>query len=58
MPLYNAGRGTTNNVTNNTTYGATTVNIYAQPGQDVNEIADAVQNRLAFLQRQREAAFA
>lgn len=40
------------------TYGATNIQIYAQPGMDVNQLADAVQNRLALLQRQREAAFA
>lgn len=40
------------------TYGATNIQIYAQPGMDVNQLADAVQSRLALLQRQREAAFA
>lgn len=35
----------------------TTVNIYAQPGMDVNELADAVQNRLAALEKQRRVAF-
>lgn len=34
-----------------------TINVYAQPGQDVNQIADAVSRRLATLQKQREAAY-
>ena len=38
--------------------GDTTINIYAQPGMDVNQLADAVQSRLVALQRQRERAFA
>lgn len=33
-----------------------TVNVYGSPGMDVNRLADAVQNRLVALQRQREAA--
>lgn len=36
----------------------TTINIYASPGMDVNQLADQVQDRLAFLQRQRERAYA
>lgn len=36
----------------------TTINIYAQPGQDVNQLADAIQDRLVLLQKQREAAYA
>ena len=35
-----------------------TVNIYGAPGMDVNELADAVQQRLADLQRQKEAVYA
>lgn len=35
-----------------------TVNVYASPGMDVNRLADAVQDRLVQLQRQREAAYA
>lgn len=38
--------------------GDTVFNIYASPGMDVNELADAVQNRLVALQKQREAAYA
>ena len=34
------------------------VNIYGAPGMDVNELADAVQQRLADLQRQKEAVYA
>lgn len=33
-----------------------TINIYGAEGQNVNALADAVQNRLVALQRQREAA--
>ena len=33
-----------------------TVNVYGSPGMDVNRLADAVQNRLVALQRQKEAA--
>ena len=33
-----------------------TINIYGAAGQDVNALADAVQNRLVALQRQKEAA--
>lgn len=33
-----------------------TVNVYGSPGMDVNALADAVQNRLVALQRQKEAA--
>lgn len=36
----------------------TTINVYAQPGQDVNQLADAIQDRLVLLQKQREAAYA
>lgn len=38
--------------------GEITVNVYATPGMNVNQLADAVQTRLAQLQRQREAAYA
>lgn len=34
------------------------VNVYGAPGMDVNELADAVQQRLADLQRQKEAVYA
>lgn len=36
----------------------TTINVYAQSGMDVNALADAIQNRLAALQRQKEAVYA
>ena len=36
----------------------TTINVYAAPGMNVNELADAVQQRLVALNRQREAAYA
>lgn len=38
--------------------GETTINIYASQGMDVNALADAVQNRLVRLQKQREKAYA
>lgn len=38
--------------------GDTIINIYSQPGQDVNAIADAVQRRLAAVQRQKGAVYA
>jgi chromosome segregation ATPase len=57
--LFSASAGFGGTVNNSSvSYGATNINIYAQPGMDVNELADAVQNRLALLQRQREAAYA
>jgi hypothetical protein len=34
------------------------VNVYGAPGMNVNELADAVQQRLADLQRQKEAVYA
>lgn len=40
------------------TAGETTINVYATPGINVNELADQIQARLAQLQRQKEAAFA
>lgn len=40
------------------TSGEITINVYAQPGMDVNQLADRVQSRLAQLQKQREAAYA
>lgn len=35
-----------------------TINVYASDGMNVNQLADAVQSRLAFVQRQRAAAYA
>ena len=35
-----------------------TINVYAQPNQDVNELAEKIQNRLVALDKQRKAAFA
>lgn len=34
------------------------INVYAAPGQDINELADALQARLAALERQKKAAYA
>lgn len=36
----------------------TTINIYATPGMDINQLADKVQNRLVAVQKQRELAYA
>jgi len=38
--------------------GDVIINVYGAPGQNVNELADAVQARLVALQRQKEAAYA
>ena len=38
--------------------GETTINVYATPGMNVNELADKVSDRLAQLQRQKEAVYA
>ena len=35
-----------------------TINVYASEGMNVNQLADAVQNRLALVQRQRASAYA
>lgn len=34
------------------------INVYSAPGQDINELADAIQQRLVALQKQREVAYA
>ena len=47
--------GSPNGKTINTTYGNMTVNIYGAPGQDVNELARLVENRITTnIRRQRE----
>jgi TP901 family phage tail tape measure protein len=38
--------------------GDTIINIYSTPGMDVNQLADRVQERLSFMQRQKERAYA
>ena len=38
--------------------GEVTINVYAQPGMNVNQLADKIQDRLVQLQKQREAAYA
>lgn len=38
--------------------GDVTINVYATPGQDVNELADIIQRRFVAMQQQREAAYA
>lgn len=38
--------------------GDVTINVYATPGMDVNQLADKVQHRLVQLQKQKEAAYA
>lgn len=42
----------------NTTMGNLSFNIYAQPGQDVEEIAEAVEERISSLMNRREVAYA
>ena len=37
--------------------GATVINVYGSPGMDVNELAAAVERRLATLQKQRNMAW-
>lgn len=51
-----AGRSET--VQNRITNGDVVINVYAVPGQNVNELADAIQQRLVAVQKQREAAYA
>ena len=43
--------------TTNADYSTTTINVYAQPGQDVDQLADAIERRLAHKQQQKEAVF-
>lgn len=50
------GNETTANRTENSY--TNTINIYATPNQDVNEIADAVERRMVLKQKQRTVAFA
>ena len=50
------GVGSTPN-TRNVAYGGISININAQPGQDLNAIADAVVQRLTVELGQEEAAF-
>lgn len=38
--------------------GEVTINVYATPGMNVNQLADKIQNRLTQLQKQKEAAYA
>ena len=38
--------------------GGVIINVYGAPGQDINELADAIQQRLVALQKQREVAYA
>ena len=38
--------------------GNVTINVYAQPGMNVNQLADAIQDRYVALQKQRSLAYA
>lgn len=49
---------TNNNTTNNSNYGGVTVNVYAAPGQNVNDLADAVMERIQHAVDQTEAVWA
>jgi cell division septum initiation protein DivIVA len=42
----------------NNTFGGITVNVYGAPGQDVDELADAVADRFETIVQQKEAVFA
>lgn len=48
----------TNNTTNNTSLGGLTINVYGAPGQDVNELADAIAERIEDLAQRKDAVFA
>lgn len=39
------------------TAGDTVINVYAAPGQDINALADAIQDRFVALQKQKELAY-
>ena len=45
------------NIAEASSSGATVINVYAAPGMDVNELAAAVERRLATLQKQRNMAW-
>ncbi len=38
-------------------YGGVTINVYAQPGQDISELADEIEERLTFNNMRRNAVF-
>ena len=39
-------------------YGGVTINVYGQKGQDINELADAIEERLTLNVMRRRAGFA
>lgn len=50
--------GQTINNNSSTNMGGVTINVYAQPGQDVNDLARVIENRLTTSVQRRKAAFA
>ena len=44
--------------TTNINYGGVTVNVYSQPGQDISELADEIEERINNNVLKRKAAFA
>lgn len=48
----------TNNTTHNTSLGGVNVYVYGAPGQDVNELADAVAERIEDIAQRKDAVFA
>ena len=44
--------------TTNINYGGVTVNVYSQPGQDISELADVIEERINNNVLKRKAAFA
>ena len=50
-------RNAVGQATYNNTYGGTTINVYGAPGQDVEELADLIEERIAVNVYRRGAAF-
>lgn len=50
-------RSAVGQATYNNTYGGTTINVYGAPGQDVEELADLIEERIAVNVYRRGAAF-
>lgn len=54
---FGALNGTTNNNNQTYSFGAPVINVYANEGMNVNDLAEAIEDRLASLQKQREVAY-
>lgn len=48
----------TNNTSHTNNYGATNIYVYGAPGQDVNELAEVLMEKIEFATRRKEAQFA